>query len=73
MNNNEKSDEQKIIQLSKADLQDMLNQAADRALKQQSAQLYELVGHSVIEKGAYIIGLAAVAVWVWLSNNGTTK
>lgn len=47
--------------------------AADRAIEKLTNEAYKAVGKSVVQKFFWIVGVCAVALYVWLQQKGLVK
>lgn len=53
-----------------AALEKIAERAAERAIEKLTDHLYREVGKSVVEKLFYLIGVCAVALYLWLQHKG---
>ena len=61
------------ITLSEEQMEDIAEKAAEKALKKISDMAYREVGKSVVSKLLYIIGVLAVAAYLYLQSHGWVK
>lgn len=57
---------QKEITLTEAQLNDIADRAAEKAL----AKVYGEIGKAVVTRLFIIIGIIAVGIWVWIEKRG---
>ena len=56
--------------LDEAQMNKVAERAAGKAVEKLTDHLYREVGKSVIEKLFYVVGISAVALYLWLQHKG---
>ena len=64
------SDEAAMEKLAEKAAEKAAERAAERAIEKLTDHLYREVGKSVVEKLFYLIGVCAVALYLWLQHKG---
>lgn len=59
--------------LTEAQIDDIAEKAANKAVAKLTDRVYRDVGKSVIEKFAWIVGVSAIALFLWLQAKGLIK
>lgn len=65
--------ERRKTPLSEAQIEEIAEKAADKAVAKMTSMAYQIVGKSVIEKLCYIVGVVAVGLYFWLDGKGILK
>ena len=56
--------------LTEAQIEDIAEKAAEKAIEKLTGDVYKAVGKSVVSKFLWIVGASAVGVWIWAKKNG---
>lgn len=59
--------------LTEAQIEEIAERAANKAVAKLTDQVYREVGKSVVQKFTYIVGAIAVALFLWLQTKGLIK
>lgn len=59
--------------LTEAQIEEIAERAANKAVAKLTDQVYREVGKNVIQKFTYIVGAIAVALFLWLQTKGIIK
>lgn len=60
------------LTLTEEELERLMEQAAEKAIKKLTSGIYQEVGKGVISKLIYVLGALAVALWMYI-NSGLPK
>jgi tetrahydromethanopterin S-methyltransferase subunit G len=61
------------LPLTEAQLDEIAEKAAERAVEKVFARIYQEVGKGVVRKALYVIGMAVVVLAAWLAGAGHLK
>lgn len=59
--------------LTEAQIEEIAERAANKAVAKLTDQVYREVGKNVVQKFTYIVGAIAVALFLWLQTKGIIK
>lgn len=62
--------ERRRMPLSEEQIEAIAEKAADRAVKKLTDQVYREVGRGVLARFAWLVGAAAIGVYLWLDTKG---
>lgn len=66
-------DRRMTISLTDAEIDLIAEKAAERAVAKMTTQFYREIGQTIVQKLLWIVGLCAVALYVWLQQKGIIK
>lgn len=59
--------------LSEAEIDEIAEKAAEKAIEKLTNQVYQGVGRSVVEKFIWIVGALVVGAYIWAQSKGFIK
>ncbi len=59
--------------LTEAQIEEIAERAANKAVAKLTDQVYREVGKNVLQKFTYVVGAIAVALFLWLQSKGLIK
>ena len=66
-------DRRKAPVLTEEQIEHIATKAADLAVQKVTKDVYAAVGKSIVEKIAWVIGVCAVSLFIWLASKGIVK
>ena len=69
----EEKQEVNLYALTQEEIEEIAERGAARAYKKMTTNIFIFVGKGILEKLFYIVGLVAVALFVWLHDKGIFK
>lgn len=65
--------ERRHVTLSKEQLEEVAEMAAKKAVEKLEARMYQEIGRGVMKKLSWLVGIAAVSMFLWAQKNGWIK